>query len=293
VSSEPGAAQWGLSAVRAGEDEQYTTVLKTLRENPSNIARRHAFFVEGFYLRRHNRLDEAETKFLECWKLSRDNQSVNRELASLYGRQKQYNEAESHARAAYATGPTNPFIIDILVETLHGKQGAGLPVDPAELRSLMGELKRYGDAPGSAFYLIRTAQGLARDKKFPAALDTITRAIERTDNILSPYFIRADIRIQMNDISGAERDRDKVDELLQRQGGFSEGDEAQLTELKVRLLIERRQFKAAKDTIEFTNYLPQRVRNRLLRDLVRSIGFAPESATREMLEWSKSFRDKR
>ena len=141
--------------------------------------------------------------------------------------------------------------------------------------------------------MIRTAQGLARDKKFPAALDAISRAIERTDNILSPYFLRADIRIQMNDISGAEQDRDKIDELLQRQGGFSEGDEAQLTELKVRLLIERRHFKAAKDMIEFTNYLPQRVRNRLLRDLARSIGFAPESTTREMLEWSKSFRDKR
>lgn len=157
----------------------------------------------------------------------------------------------------------------------------------------MGELKRYGDAPGSAFYLIRTAQGLARDKKFAAALDAITRAIERTDNILPPYFIRADIRIQMKDISGAEQDRDRIDELLQRQGGFSEGDEAQLTDLKVRLLIERRQFKAAKDMIDFRNYLPHRVRNRLLRDLARTIGFAPESATREMVEWSKTFREKR
>ena len=95
----------------------------------------------------------------------------------------------------------------------------------------------------------------------------------------------------MNDIAGAEKDRDKIDELLQRQGGFSEGDEAQLTELKVRLLIERRQFKPAKDLIEFTNYLPHRVRNRLLRDLARSIGFAPESATHEMIAWSKSFRE--
>src|SRR5262249_26981072 len=149
------------------------------RESSSNIAKRHAFFVEGFYLRRLDRLDEAEAKFLECWKLSRDNQSVNRELAQLYCRQKQYNEAEAYARAAYATGPTNPFIIDSLVETLHGKQSAGQPVDPAELAKMMGELKRYGDAPGSAFYLIRTAQGLARDKKFPAALDAISRAIER------------------------------------------------------------------------------------------------------------------
>ena len=40
---------WGLSAVRAGEDDEYSSVLKALRQNPSNIAKRHAFFVEGFY----------------------------------------------------------------------------------------------------------------------------------------------------------------------------------------------------------------------------------------------------
>src|ERR1700682_4117669 len=143
---------WGLSAERAGEETEYNTAVKLLKEHPSSIAKRHAFFVEGFHLRRQNKFDEAETKFLESWKLSRDNQSVNRELAQLYCKQRQYNEAEAYARSAYATGPTNPFIIDVFAETLLGKQQAGLSVDKSELARVMGELKRYGDAPGSAFY---------------------------------------------------------------------------------------------------------------------------------------------
>jgi hypothetical protein len=284
---------WGLSAERAGEEEEYKTALKHLNEHPSSIAKRHAFFVEGFHLRRHNRFDEAETKFLECWKLSRDNQSVNRELAQLYCKQRQYNEAEAYARSAYATGPTNPFIIDVLAETLLGKQQAGFNIDKSELARVMEELKRYGDAPGSAFYLIREAQTLARDRKFSAALDVISRAIERTDNILPPYFIRADILIQMSDVAGAERDKDKIDELLQRQGGFSEGDEIKLLDLSIRLLIERQQFKTAKDKIDLSNFLPNRLQQRLLRDLVRAIGFVPQAATREMAAWAKSFSEKK
>jgi tetratricopeptide (TPR) repeat protein len=283
---------WGLSAVRAGEQEQYENVVQLLRQYPSNVARRHALFVEGFYLRRHNKLDEAETKFLECWKLSKDNQSVNRELASLYCKQRQYNDAETHARSAYLTAPTNPFIIDIMAETLLGKAQMRLPVDPAELSRLMGELRHYGDAPGSSFYLVRNAQTLARDKNYPAALDAISRAIDRTDNLLPPYLIRADILLQMNDVAGAERDRNKIDELLQNRGGFSEGDESQLLDLTIRILIEKNQFKAAKEKLDTSNFLPRRVQMRLLRLLARSVAFVPQAATREMLEWARTFNSR-
>jgi Flp pilus assembly protein TadD len=284
---------WGLSAVRDGEREQYENVIQLLGRYPSSVARRHALFVEGFYLRRHNKLDEAEEKFLECWKLSKDNQSINRELASLYCKQRQYNDAETHARSAYLTAPTNPFIIDIMAETLLGKAQMRLPVDPAELSRLMDELKHYGDAPGSSFYLIRNAQALARDKNYAAALDAISRAIDRTENLLPTYFIRADILLQMNDVPGAERDRNKIDEMLQNKGGFSEGDESQLLDLAIRILIEKTQFKAAKEKLDTSNFLPSRVRTRLLKLLARSIAFVPQAATRDMVEWAKTFDSRR
>jgi hypothetical protein len=154
---------WGLSAIRIDDKQSYQMVLGELANYGSNIAKRNTYFLEGFYLRRHDRLDDAEEKFLSAWRLSKDNQSINHQLASLYCKQRRYNDAEAYARAAYRTAPTNPFNIDILAETLLGKMQFGLSVDVREVNRVLGELRIYGDAPGSSFYLIRDAQRRARD----------------------------------------------------------------------------------------------------------------------------------
>ena len=126
-------------------------------------------------------------------------------------KQRRYSEAEGYARAAYRIAPTNPFIIDILAEILLGQSASGLRIDYPELERLLNELRIYGDAPGSSFYLIRQAQELFRDKKIPQALRAIAKAIERTPTLLSPYFIRADILMSLNDIPGVEKDLQQID----------------------------------------------------------------------------------
>ena len=102
---------------------------------------------------------------------------------------------------------------------------SGQCLDYAELERLLNELRIYGDAPGSSFFLIRQAQAFAREKKIPQALRAIAKAIERTPNLLSPYFIRAEILMSLNDISGVEKDLQEIDALLEKSGAISEGDE--------------------------------------------------------------------
>jgi tetratricopeptide (TPR) repeat protein len=244
--------------------------------------------VEGFNFRIKGLLDSAEICFLTAWRISPKNQSINRELAGLYCKQRRYSEAESFARSAYLNAPTNPFIIDILVETLLGKISENLPVDKGEFNRLVQELKTYGDAPGSSFFLIREAQQMARSgNDVLGALKLLDRAIERTPALLPPYFIAADIQLTIGDVIGAERRFRKISELLTAAGGFSEGEEAQAQELEVRIMLEKRQFQAAKDRIERAAFLPTVVADRLLDSLARAIGFDPQGVDKALTDWAK------
>ena len=143
---------WGLSTIRLADVTGYNSVQEELRRYTAKVAKRVSYFLEGFNFRLRGDLDKAEEMYLTAWALSRDNQHVNRELASVYCKQRRYNDAESHARAAYNIAPTNPFLIDILAETLIGKSQMGLPVDQQEINRVLAELKIYGDAPGSSFF---------------------------------------------------------------------------------------------------------------------------------------------
>jgi tetratricopeptide (TPR) repeat protein len=261
-----------------------------LRNYANKTARRNALFLEGFGYRLAAQWDEAEAKYLAALSLAPDNYSINLELASLYCKQQRYAEAEAHARTAYQSVPTNPFVLDIMVETLLGRQHLGLPVNQAEIGRILGELRIYGDAPGSSFFLVREGQVKARDRQYPAALALLGRAIERTPSLVGPYFIRADIRLKTGDIQGAEQDFETVNRLLTEAGGFSKGDEAQATELEIKLLIERRQYDAAKARTERSNFIPRSVERRLIQQLAQAIIFDPASASASLKKWASANR---
>jgi tetratricopeptide (TPR) repeat protein len=247
-------------------------------------------FLEGFNFRLKKDFEAAEEKFIGCWNLGRDNQSVNRELASLFCKQRRFSEAEGYARSAYRIAPTNPFIIDILAEILLGQAASGLRIDHAELERLLNELRIYGDAPGSSFFLIRQAQAFARERKFPQALRAVAKAIERTPNLLPPYFIRAEILMSLNDISGVEKDLQEIDSLLEKSGAISEGDEIRLHEMQAKVLIEKRQFRQAMTKIDNSIYLTKPMKRRLLTQLAKTINVGGEAVTdRQMIAWAKKY----
>jgi tetratricopeptide (TPR) repeat protein len=280
---------WGLSLARVDAAE-LEKVLVIMRRIDSRTARKNVLFLEGFSFRLKKDFESAEDKFLESWKLGRDNQSVNRELASLFCKQKRYSEAEGYARSAYRIAQTNPFIIDIMAEILLGKAASGLRIDYTELERLINELRIYGDAPGSSFFLIRQAQAFARDKLFPQALQAIAKAIDRTPNLLSPYFIRAEILMTLNDIPGVEKDLQAIDRLLEETGGFSEGDEIRLHELQAKILLEKRQFRQAMTKIDHSAFLTKPMKKRLLTQLARTVNSLGDAGTdRQMVSWARAY----
>ncbi|MFE0014853.1 TIR domain-containing protein [Mesorhizobium sp. NPDC059054] len=282
---------WGLSSVRMGKQEKFSSILSELSGFNSKLSRRVRYFLKGFSHRLRGELDKAEEEFLGAYSISPDNDSVNRELASLYCKQRRYIEAEKHARAAYERYPTNPFLIDVYVESLLGKLYQGLKVDHRVLEKVLTDLRRYGDAPGSSFFLIRDAQQKAKNRDIGGALRSIASAIDRTPELLAPYFIRADIFISVSDIAGAERDLAEINRLLNAAGGFSREDEAQSQELEIRILMEKSQFEVAKDKIDRSAFLPAKVKRRLYTQLSRGIAFNPQSAGTKLQAWAKKYKE--
>jgi tetratricopeptide (TPR) repeat protein len=281
---------WGLSLARIGDTVDLEKILTDLRAIDTRTARRNMLFLEGFRLRLRNDFEGAEEEFIGCWNLGRDNQSVNRELASLLCKQRRYSEAEGYARSAYRIAPTNPFIIDILAEILLGQAASGLRIDYSELERLLNELRVYGDAPGSSFFLIRQAQAFARERKIPQALRAVEKAIERTPNLLSPYFIRAEILMSLSDIPGVERDLHEIDALLEKSGATSEGDEIKLHELQAKVLVEKRQFRQAMTKIDNSIFLTKPMKRRLLTQLAKTIQVGGEGITdRQMITWAQKY----
>lgn len=278
---------WGLSSVRINDTDGYDGVVSQLSGMPGTASQRIRLFLEGFSARVHRRQDEAEKKFRSAWSIAPFNQSINRELASLLSKQGRYSEAERFARVAYEQSPTNPFIVDVMAEVLIGKTQQGLTVDRREYDRVMDDLRRYGDAPGSSFFLIREAQAARAGSKNREALRIIDRAISRTPGLKPAYFMRAEICLALNDIPGAERDLNEIGRLLERAGGFSEGDEARLQALEVRILIERRLFREAKELVDRSAWIPNRVARRLKEEIAKAVIYFPAGVDDALTQWAK------
>jgi hypothetical protein len=155
---------------------------------------------------------------------------------------------------------------------------------------LINELRIYGDAPGSSHYLIRQAQEFARGKRFPQALEALSKAINRTDTLLTPYFIRAEILMSLDDIPGVEKDLAEIERLLENAGGFSEGDEIRLHEIQARALIEKRHFPQAMSKIDNSAFLTRAMKTRLLTQLAKTIiAVGEQGADRRMVNWAKAY----
>ena len=281
---------WGLSAIRLNEENELDKVLSELRKyNDIRSARQHHHFLKGFKLRIKKKFDEAEAEFLGAYKLGKRNISINRELANLYRHQKEFDSAEMHARIAHKERPTNPFVIDVLLEALLGKAAFGLMVDQQEISNLFADLKRYGDVPGSSFYQARVAQDNLRKGDKPGALKAANAAIVRTPEHLPSYNLRADIFLSMGDVVSARQDFEKMNQILDRRGGLSESDEGRTAEIEVRILTEEQRFREAREKLQNSLYIPSRTRKRLENALVRRVRFDNKGVDARTIDWANKF----
>lgn len=277
-----------LAASRIDRSDLYSSSLDRLAQYTTNYSRRVSYFVQGFHARNNNDLDTAESMYKRAWNLARKNESINRELANIYCKQKRYNEAEPYARAAYSTSPTSPYILDILAETLLGKEKQGLTVDQRELDRVLSALQRYGDAPGSSFYVVRLAQQLIKAGDSNGAIDAATRAVDRTPELLTPYFIRADAYLAARKPGEAAKDLNLIKGLLSEAGGAYEGDLVRAVELEVHILLDQDNPGGAKAVIDQERQLPKHVRNRLLNEIAKAVSFSPGSVDSSLRSWAKT-----
>lgn len=101
---------------------------------------------------------------------------------------------------------------------LLGKLSVGLDVDRNELEEVFSALGKYGDPPGSSFFLIREGLQASRQGRNSDALTALGKAIERTPTLVAPHFMRAHILLELHDIPGAESDLREINRILS-QGG--------------------------------------------------------------------------
>lgn len=280
---------WGLSSARLKDRESFHNCLRLLGNYDSRFSMRVLHFLKGFEFRLNGKAEDAEREFLAAYRLAQNNQSINRELASLYCKEKRYGDAENHARLAFKQEATNPFILDIMAETLLGKQEIGLPVDKDELKHVLSELRIHGDAPGSSFHLVREGQRALKERSYKDAIDFLGKAISRTSTLPTPYLLRANAYLKIGKPTEAENDLKSVGKLLDDTGHFSSEYEPEIQEIEAKILIERSQFKSAKDKIEKSAFLSSRTTARLLTLLSRAVAHAPAAADASMREWAKRF----
>ena len=142
------------------------------------------------------------------------------------------------------------------------------------------------------YFVVSTVDEAGRDfERFaqmtePEALAAAEVAIKRTPEFLPVYFLRADICLSLNDTKGARADLKTVNEILDRRGGFSEDDEGRTTELEIKILIEEKQFRQAKDKVNTAMFIPSRVRRRLKRSLARAVSYEQDGVDSATKQWA-------
>jgi hypothetical protein len=96
----------------------------------------------------------------------------------------------------------------------------------------------------------------------------------------------------MSDKKGAREDIQKINEILDRRGGYSEEDEGKAVSLEIKLLIEEKQYRVAKERLSVSYVLPGRVRFVLSKTLARAISFEQVGVDSRTREWAQNFLKK-
>ncbi len=90
-----------------------------------------------------------------------------------------------------------------------------------------------------------------------------------------------------HDTRAAREDLKKINEILDRRGGFSEADEGKTVEIEIRLLVEEKQYRSAKERLIMSQFLPSRVRARLTQAIARAVSFEQSGVDSVPREWAK------
>jgi hypothetical protein len=95
--------------------------------------------------------------------------------------------------------------------------------------------------------------------------------------------------LAMRNTQGARDDLVAINKILSKRGGFSRDEERRTEEIGIRIQIEDRQFRKARDTIEKSAFISRRANHRLFRVLARAINLEPQHADGGSREWARTY----
>jgi len=277
----------GLAITRLNPDDlRLDDILRKLRGYGTTTAKRVAFFIEGFRARRKGKYDIAEQKFKLASQLDKENYHINRELSSVLCRLGRFAEAEPFARAAYNRSPDNPYILDVLVESLEGMAQQGLAVNGKEIARLNSELETICAIGSFHFHKVRVSRKLYGQSKSTEAISLLANVISGHEGGLEAYFRRAQMYIRSHDLKRARGDIGTI-----RAMSNSEPDAFRYAdELEVDCLIAESRFVEAKSEIDTKFGGASGIEKRLYRSLASAVAYAPAGVPQWLKEWSKRYR---
>ena len=180
----------------------------------------------------------------------------------------------------YRRAPDNPYILDVLIEAIEGKESQGLAINRTELLEFRRELEKICNADGTQFFNIRQAK---LDRDLIRSFDQIGKAIGDAsgEDKASAIYMRADMYIRASAFAEARKD-------IATLASFDRESRRRADALEVRCLIAEAQFVEAKNILDTRFVKARRMAEMFEKQLARAIAFKPDGHPRWLVEWSKT-----
>ncbi len=279
----------GLSAARLGggrlPNEQLSSSIRRLRQIKGKGAARIIPFLEGFNARLAGLWDVAEDRFRVALSIDLVNFSVLRELSHIMLLKEDYPEALKFAEEAYSYAPTNPYIIDILLDALIG---ARPNLDPDRINSLMRDLKEYGSSDGYVFHQIKSSKFMLKNRDYAEALRLAEEAISKAPKLAAAHFARAEANLRLARFGQVESDIKTLSNLVSDSNSIEARTHVMsLRLLRFRLSVENGQIDNAITALQSHSW-PKSMLSRERANLARLIAFEPSKYSPNAVNWAKS-----
>jgi tetratricopeptide (TPR) repeat protein len=179
-----------ISAARLNDIESFSIGEQGLSKIGTRTARRNRHFVRGFWNRLYGKADLAESEFKKALAIDSNHFHVLREIAAVLLVQERYEDAREYAKRAYRIAPTNPYIIDMMLECIIGSVDPPSLLDDPFVERLFSDLANYGDGAGRFFFDDRRRQFWIKVGRMDEALRHADLAVRKLPKKFGPKAAR-------------------------------------------------------------------------------------------------------